>query len=125
MSVFRARAMLALVLPELNYDDREICEAAGIGIRHGLSTGKTSSYANLYPNPTDDAATLKYVLPENTEPLFRLFSLTGQLKWVTSLKANAGEYRFSTSALAPGVYKYEVITREGNTSIIGKLIIIR
>ena len=37
-SVFKARAMLAIVNNELFYDDFDICNAVGIALKFGTST---------------------------------------------------------------------------------------
>lgn len=125
-AVFRARALLALAEGYRYYDDRQICNFAGIAIRQA-GEGKNNSnkmLAAVHPNPTRDAATLTYNLPNEAEGEFKLTSTTGQELFTVKLQGGKQFYKFSTTQYLPGVYYY-ALSSNGNTIAYGKLVIIR
>lgn len=125
-AVFRARALLALVEGYRYYNDREICNFAGIAIRQAAENkgNVNTMLATVHPNPTSNAATLAYYLPDQAEGEFKLTTTAGQELFTVKLQGGKQAYKFSTANYVPGIYYYE-LSNNGNRVAYGKLVIIR
>jgi hypothetical protein len=124
-AVYRACSLYALADKNTFFNNFTICEAAGYAMRKPeKAKGKlVVNKIKIYPNPTNESATLEYNLPGVDEVQLTLMGITGQLIKVEIIKGDKGAHTFSTKDMKSGVYQYKVSSNAGNA--FGKLIIIR
>jgi len=122
-AVFRARALLSLTKPNQHFDDRQICEPFG-DIRIGNTSNSILNNFKIYPNPAINKVTLELnsELYENAQ--FLMFNTAGQRVLEKHLLSNQKIFTFDISDIKPGVYQYQLITKNKNFTN-GKLVIIR
>jgi hypothetical protein len=101
-AVFRARALYALINPNMFYDDRGVCNQAGIALRKKEKDKKPK--ATIYPNPANEKATLVYKFNDNESGRLEIKNMIGQDVAGYDLSPNNGELEFSTRELQPGLY---------------------
>ena len=121
-SVFKARAMLAILNSGLNYNDFDICNSVGIALRP-QSKPTDHSKIRIYPNPANHNATLLYNIDGIEDALFSITNSYGQLVEQHKLNVNNISFTFSTSNLNPGVY-FCTINNKGISIENSKLVII-
>ena len=81
------------------------------------------SFGNIYPNPTNETATLQYYLPNGTAEL-RIIDLTGRLISNYNLFSNEILFTFDVRNLSEGVYFINV-TQNGNILFSSKFAVIK
>lgn len=93
-----------------------------------LNESEMSTVLNAYPNPFSESTSLVFYLPENTEVMFDLYSLTGQCLWTYSQDFTSGKHTLEFNGrnnqgekLSPGTYILRF--RANNTLKNHKLII--
>ena len=121
-TVFRARALLAIIDSDTHYNDRDLCNRVGIALRTSKSENNLGN-VKLYPNPANDKVTLLYQLQENETATFTVTNAVGQVVLQKQLKGEQVTFEFNTKGFAPSMYYYSL---SGNNSLHenGKLIII-
>lgn len=122
-AVFFARSLYSLVDKDKQYDDFKICNLIGVELRKP-GKEKDGIIATIYPNPANELATVKYIVPKESEVQFILRTTTNQQILNKNLKGGDLKYSFSTIDLKPAVYFYE-LRSSGELIAHGKLIIIR
>jgi hypothetical protein len=124
-SVMIARALYALVNPDIHYDDRALCMLDGIVLKQSLQTVHyPKPKCRLFPNPANENATLTYQLDGDATGVLTLFNHVGQAIIKYALNAEETEFKFSTMQLYPGVY-YLNIRQKSEIIDNLKLVIIR
>ncbi len=124
-AVFKARAMLYLVMPNLNYNDRDICNRQGIAYKHASpNTTKNIPYVKVHPNPANDLINIEYILVDDCKAKIELYNLLGVVEVTLELPKEKDAIKLNTQKLAQGVYYYRILC---NDVVItgGKLAIIR
>jgi len=89
----------------------------------GNKTGNDDFVFTLFPNPANDAVTLRFHNKE-TDAVLELYSANGVLVKTHRLSGSNGEYRFSVAELAEGVYFYRLRGKSG-PSDMKKITVIR
>nr|MBK9652140.1 T9SS type A sorting domain-containing protein [Bacteroidota bacterium] len=119
-AVFKARAMLYLVLPNLKYDDRDICNRVGIEYRKGETTlPQIHPQIKVYPNPADDKLTIDYRIDEDCNLTLEVYSALGKQEIKISLSAKSQTITIPTSQYSQGIYLYRLLCN-GNAIETGK-----
>ncbi len=121
--VITARALYALVNPDMNYNDREFCMLDGITLKQAQQTDPKPK-CKLFPNPANESVTLSYQFIGNATGVLTLFNHVGQEIARHELNAEETAFKFSTMHLVPGVY-YLNIRQKSETIENLKLVIIR
>ena len=111
-AVFRARAMLYLYNPNLNYDNRSLCNQVGIEYRKGKDEKITENDFVIYPNPTLDNITIEHKMPTGCNVVFALNNALGQTIKKIVLPIDKQKYVIVTNDIAPGVYQYHLSCNE-------------
>ncbi|HKR04824.1 MAG TPA: T9SS type A sorting domain-containing protein [Bacteroidia bacterium] len=123
-SVYTARAILALIGLEEEYDDETACTGSP-----RLASNQSHGYndflhVSVIPNPARDNVTIKYHLKKDEGGILELKDLAGRLIFHYELAAGSDEKSFSVSTLQSGLYLFGF--RVGNKELgKGKLSVIR
>ena len=125
-AVIKARAMYYLIDDSTTFDDRSICNAIGITLRQNNTNVKSITAqpkAKLFPNPTNESATLVYKTDNNCNAQFSITNLFGVQMFLSVLDSKQTSFSFSTKEMLQGVYLYKI---KCNEQIIdnGKLVVI-
>lgn len=123
LAVFRARALLSLINPNQHFDDRAICEPFG-GIRIGNISNSILNNLKIYPNPAMNKVTVELNSEINENAQFLMFNPAGQKVLDNHLLSNQKIFTFDISDIKPGVYQYQLVTKNQSFTN-GKLVIIR
>nr|MBK9652138.1 T9SS type A sorting domain-containing protein [Bacteroidota bacterium] len=109
-AVFKARAMLYLVMPNLKYDDRAECNRQGINFRKAepLVDIKNASI-KVYPNPTKELLNIEYSIESDCVANLVIYNALGEIQASVKLESDKSKLVFSTVNLAPGVYFYHIM----------------
>ncbi len=121
-AVFRARALLTLINNTIYYDDKDLCNRVGLTLRKA-ATKPFEPSAKLYPNPTNESATLIYKIDSDCKAQFLLFNSLGQQVLNLNLNTDNEKLAFSTSQMLQGIYHY-VILCNGTRIDNGKFVVI-
>jgi hypothetical protein len=81
-----------------------------------------------YPNPFNPSTTIKFAVPHAGEVTLEVFDLLGRLVAAQSLGVRqAGEQavQFNAASLASGVYHYRLRMSSAQTSVVGKMILLK
>jgi hypothetical protein len=92
--------------------------------RSSIVEDKESS-AFVYPNPTSNTATVKYLFEEGQGGELLLYSIEGKLVKKYVLYANESERSINISNLDEGIYLYSIYSTKGNLVNQGKLVVLR
>jgi hypothetical protein len=124
----------ALSTLEYGYGVFEACGMLGIHpiiernievkTRSSIVEDKESS-AFVYPNPTSNTATVKYLFEEGQGGELLLYSIEGKLVKKYVLYANESERSINISNLDEGIYLYSIYSTKGNLVNQGKLVVLR
>ena len=85
--------------------------------------GNDNYVSEAFPNPAGDHITIRYNV-KDINPVFDLYSGSGSLIREEQLFGARGEYRFSVTGMAEGIYFYRIRSNSGPTGM-KKLIVIR
>lgn len=123
-AVYKARSLYALFNDTISYDDANICLQQGILYRLAQNSSKERVKENviIYPNPTTDFITIKYLGEELKSFELEITNATGQLvtsKMVTLSSNTATE---NISQLAKGVYFISLSNISGGINRTLKLV---
>lgn len=121
-AVYRARALLGMLLPGLHYDDLIICNAQGVfkqGQQQEVIPGrqKPADEFLVYPVPASGMLYVRYKLAG----LMEILDLLGRTCASYTLN-DEGSIALDVSKLPRGVLAYRFLTNDGNV-FVGKIIL--
>ena len=122
-AVYRARALLALIGNNFNYDDFSVCASEGI-YRNQKPQEGTSSKILLIPNPASELVDVLLTGHEKGLCLLSVYNEVNQLISLHEFNCSDKSYRLNTSKWRPGIYSVRIVIDQEN-SITAKLVIIR
>jgi hypothetical protein len=120
-AVFRARAMLALVSNKIYFNDRVLCNQAGIAYKQ--QENKKSKF-KLYPNPASDKITIEYEMVKDSHARLIITNAIGQRVKDFALIDEISSMNFSIADIAPGMH-YFLIQCKNERIENGKFVVIR
>jgi Secretion system C-terminal sorting domain len=125
-AVYKARAIYAMFVPNMFFDNLEICNAVGV-YRTSDSTDyqKEEAFLNadinaninlsivnkikIYPNPTHDQITVEYKIKEESSAQLVLIDMIGNVVQTIQLKSNNARVTAMLSSMRAGIYTYKYI----------------
>lgn len=121
-AVYKARSMYRFVDDSTYFDDQLLCLTHGIIVKSLRQ--QEAAIVGVVPNPAKDQATLMLSEQLNAPAVFVIFNSMGSEMMRFGLPVETMQYEFSTGALSPALYHYQV---RGPSGLIGrgKLTIIR
>lgn len=121
-AVFKARSLYWLIDDSYDFDDQLLCLPHGIIVK-SMATAEPNALT-VVPNPASDEATLVLTKPLDEPGVFVLFDAIGAEVMRYTIPVETPRFAFSTSALAPALYHYQV---RGPAGVLGngKLTIVR
>lgn len=120
-AVFKARALYSLAGGQNYYNDRAICNQAGIELR--MNVEKQNSKLKIYPNPANERLIIEYMIENSSSGVFKLYNSSGQLIYERKISGNSNLLEINTTNLKQGLYQFSFMVKD---SIIenGKIAII-
>ncbi len=106
-------------------DGSIVAERSGFGSETailGTEDEGTTSFAALYPNPTNDQFSLNINSKSTKEIRVTIYTTLGQKKYETRLNPGVNNFSANSLALAPGIYVVK-IQSEGEEDIVKKLVV--
>lgn len=121
-AVYRARALLGMLLPGLHYDDLVICNAQGVFKQGQQQEGSEEKQDRqntfiLYPIPASELINVS----SNVSGTLEFFDLLGR-KLATCMVVQGGSMRFIVANLPRGILTYKFSGNNGEV-FVGKLIL--
>jgi hypothetical protein len=121
-SVYRARAMLALLNDSIEYNDANVCLQSGI-YKEGISESMINEF-ELIPNPASDHIIIKFKKPTTGLCYIRINNSLGSNLMSFRLNCEIVEHDINVMGLETGVYFVEV-KYENSVPQTKKLIILK
>ncbi len=127
-AVIRARNLLQLSDETLFFDDKSICEAAGI-YRNSAPTSTSIPPRNkiaVQPNPAKNSFEVQFEFPVEETILLNITDILGNVVYrqETTLTASANPITISSEQMLSGVYTVTVKSRSINYAPV-KIVIIK
>lgn len=121
-AVFKARSLYWLIDDSHDFDDQLLCLPHGIIVK-SMATAEPNALA-VVPNPASDEATLVLTKQLDEPGVFVVFDAIGAEVLRYAIPMEQLRFTFSTTALAPAMYHYQV---RGPVGMLGngKLTIVR
>ncbi len=106
VAVYRARAMLFLINGYAVYNEKEICNRAGIEMRKGQEN--IDRKFSLYPNPTNKSVTVTYTLPKDCQATLEIIDAFGKLILIKEISVESNTLQLSTESFTAGTHTVTV-----------------
>ena len=121
-AVYRARALLGMLLPGLHYDDLIICNAQGVFKQGQQQEGSEERHNRqstfiLYPIPASESINVTY----NESGTLDFFDLLGR-KLASYMVVQGGSMKIIVANLPRGILTYKFSSTDGEV-FVGKLIL--
>jgi Secretion system C-terminal sorting domain/Pregnancy-associated plasma protein-A len=140
-AVFKARALYAMFVPGLFFDNLEICNNAGvfrtkdstdyqkeqallnadIGIEK-IQFNVNTSLVKIYPNPTRDYLNIEYNINKKSRAEIKIFDIYGKIIYSEILKSGESIATIKLANIIPGMYFCNFIENE-LTLFVGKFVV--
>ena len=117
IAVFKARAILKGINPNLSYDDASTCIQGGIVYR---KKDIVQQYCNLYPNPTSGTVTISYSIP--ADATITVTDAIGRNLIVRKIDSQSSSSTIDLGHFQTGLYFYRIIN-DSDVRFNGKIIL--
>jgi hypothetical protein len=101
----------------------------GVEDRNGnVGVAKQFVLLGNYPNPFNPSTTIRFVMPQMSEVTLEVFDILGQLVTSQSLGVRQpGEHSvpFNAGNLASGVYNYRLRLAATQSTVVGKMMLLK
>jgi hypothetical protein len=121
-SVYRARAMLAMINDSLEYADAIVCLQSGI-YREAVVENNLFDI-EIIPNPASDLVSVNVKYPQKGFCNIKILNSLGELIYNIKINCELTEHNINVQKLTPGVY-FMNLDFEGAHKAVKKLIIIK
>ena len=115
-AVYKARALYRLVNPIEAYDDYPLCHSLGF-LRKRPSEDRPQLESVVYPNPSNNSATLAYSIAEDTKTTLEIFDFSLKLVATTVLNTAERQKQLNLENYIQGLYIYNIIQ---NNHVVSK-----
>ncbi len=117
VAVFKARAILKGINPNISYDDASTCIQGGIVYR---KKEVANQYCNLYPNPTSGTISISYSIPNDATLI--VTDAIGRAILQTKINSQSTSSTFDLSKYQTGLYFYRMCN-DSDVRFNGKIIL--
>jgi Secretion system C-terminal sorting domain len=123
-AVFRARSMMALIDPEVAFDDAVLCQPNFGGQNLPPVAIQTAGTAGFYPNPANDWLTVDYNFPDAESLTLTIYNANGMEVERVALNETIGSQAVSIQHLTNGLYFCKILDND-RTLIVNRIAIMR
>lgn len=110
-AVFKARSLYYLIDELRSFDDPQLCLPHGIVVKRAEEPQPNG--VTVVPNPASDQATLVLSHELDVAAVFVIRNAMGAVVMRHPIPAHTTQLPFSTQALAPAMYHYQVLSAKG------------